>query len=595
MRYINYDFVDVFLCLLGWHLRERLLSEMPSLRPQALEGSNGSPDFSGGGCGGSGHTFVFVDGSCSASKVYADLFSMGSLSHDTAEAITPDTSASSAAVMRMKKSILTHIIELDFCIRESTDEEEVEKTDPLCLDDKENSQVDTWYSTAMSICSRAKSLPCDSDATATKSDNPAHLPPGGLAKLFREANLSDLIDEISPGMSYWARRAPIFDKSAIPAAAVRMSTTILPGAAQGATASPPASAPSSPPSAAKRFLEGDDDEMLPAFEGEEDSSAELLIPEPALAFGEYSPAVPAVQFSAFEFSPDVLSAPSAAKRISVPLDNKALRYLHDVMDTSALRQLICSQRTSIANSDGQLAKCGGSVIVKIMLIGGNFVVHKFLCALISLASKEKSIFENIKFDIYVVPCARNDIATYLARSDKWYRRHVFYPFIGPVGLCPQLDFTQEAENIKAAAQHSLSISMRCQQSLLETFVRQANETVETCVFECLCWSEYCADRTSRADGGATEGPSVCIPFVSSLELGVFVQATMYKRQIQAAAQPSADSHQPCLDIPSYAEDSGELKVCTCLDTNNIHSFYFHLLYHVCLLTSLYPLVPFYTF
>lgn len=104
--------------------------------------------------------------------------------------------------------------------------------------------------------------------------------------------------------------------------------------------------------------------------------------------------------------------------------------------------------------------------------------------------------------------------------------------------------------------------MKCQQSLLEDFSRHANQTVKTCIFECLCWTEYEANRNSRTDG-ATEGPSVCIPFVTGLELGVFVQASIYKKQLAGAVEEGNNSgaaREPCFEIPSYGEDKEELKV-----------------------------------
>lgn len=40
--------------------------------------------------------------------------------------------------------------------------------------------------------------------------------------------------------------------------------------------------------------------------------------------------------------------------------------------------------------------CSYVVFIQVMLIGGNFVVSKFLCALVSLASKDKAVLDNIE-------------------------------------------------------------------------------------------------------------------------------------------------------------------------------------------------------
>ena len=113
------------------------------------------------------------------------------------------------------------------------------------------------------------------------------------------------------------------------------------------------------------------------------------------------------------------------------MDFKEVKYQSDPIDVPALREAVeASKRQRKFNEK--------SVTMKVLLIGGNFVVHKFLCAYVALASKDATIFDGIDLAIYVVPAQRNDISTFLARSDKWYRRHIFYPFVGPIGVCPQV-------------------------------------------------------------------------------------------------------------------------------------------------------------
>ena len=285
-------------------MRERLISECPQLRPELIPEIVAVGDVDHSAHSGIGHTFVFVDGSSPASKVYVDLLSMDSLAHDTA-----DPMEHPAAVFAMKRKILTHIIDLDLCIRDSSDDD---NNDPLGLVGKTDEDVNQWYNRAMSVCARAKSLPCDGDTDQKNSTKPHHLPPGGLAKLFREAYLSELVDEIAPDLRYCARRAPVFDKSAIPAASVRRSTTMIPGSPPVSLSGSPISPPfvlSSSPEAVKRSqdaLEGDSDDDIPERENsaprDEDEGADLVIPDPVLSFGEFSPSLQPVHFSAFEFS-----------------------------------------------------------------------------------------------------------------------------------------------------------------------------------------------------------------------------------------------------------------------------------------------------
>lgn len=274
------------------------MSEFPQLRPQRIAlGESTTISWSGGlGC-----TFVFLDGSLEMSRAYTETFSMGSLSHDTA-----GQQLTAVAATELKRKILTHIIELDFSIRKVGSE--VDNNDPLGLISRSEDQISGWYDIAISICAQARHLPCEYDSASTDCKDPRHLPPGGIAKLFREAHFSELIDEIAPSISYVARRAPLFDKSAVPSASMRKSTTFLPGppGSPQSCPSPIRVSPHCPPpedrerSIAALEISGDDEEIL---EGDDDSNPNLEIPEPVLSFGEYSPVVPPLHFSAFEFAP----------------------------------------------------------------------------------------------------------------------------------------------------------------------------------------------------------------------------------------------------------------------------------------------------
>lgn len=114
----------------------------------------------------------------------------------------------------------------------------------------------------------------------------------------------------------------------------------------------------------------------------------------------------------------------------------------------------------------------------------------------------------------------------------------------------------------SASNPSSSIPIKCMQSLLENFVRQAKHTVDACVFECLCWTEYSSVKSSRADGQA-DGPATCIPFITSLDIGVFVQAHIFRtRMAQAAAEASKNvgDREICAKVPSYDDEYTSLKV-----------------------------------
>ena len=41
-------------------------------------------------------------------------------------------------------------------------------------------------------------------------------------------------------------------------------------------------------------------------------------------------------------------------------------------------------------------------------------------------------------ELFLTPVGKNKLGTFLARSDKWYRRHIYDSFKGPLGICPQV-------------------------------------------------------------------------------------------------------------------------------------------------------------
>jgi hypothetical protein len=81
--------------------------------------------------------------------------------------------------------------------------------------------------------------------------------------------------------------------------------------------------------------------------------------------------------------------------------------------------------------------------IKIILMGSDLVVHRFLTAYVALYTKKDFTLSNYKFEVFVVPEGKNNLGVFLARSDKWYRRHIFDSFKGSLGICPQYSTVRE--------------------------------------------------------------------------------------------------------------------------------------------------------
>jgi hypothetical protein len=181
----------------------------------------------------------------------------------------------------------------------------------------------------------------------------------------------------------------------------------------------------------------------------------VLPPAAPLQFGQFSPELPELSYCFLDIAPgsfydfssqDFLLIVSfvldsfisgATKRIStVPAKQK---YSADPADLAALSKIVDMARACAESKNNSFStESPGKVEIRVVLIGGNFVVNRFLCAYVSWCHSNKSSANAIEWNIYVVPSERNDLATFLAHSDRWYRRHVYFPFVGPLALCPQV-------------------------------------------------------------------------------------------------------------------------------------------------------------
>ena len=112
--------------------------------------------------------------------------------------------------------------------------------------------------------------------------------------------------------------------------------------------------------------------------------------------------------------------------------------LQDDMKASSLGDSIIGtsvEKVVIAEED--------KIKIKLVLMGSNLVVHRFLGAYVALYTRPDFTLSDYSFEIFVVPQGRNHLGIFLARADKWYRRHVFDSFKGALGICPQYSVAQE--------------------------------------------------------------------------------------------------------------------------------------------------------
>jgi hypothetical protein len=143
-------------------------------------------------------------------------------------------------------------------------------------------------------------------------------------------------------------------------------------------------------------------------------------------------------------------------------------------------------------------------------------------------------------EIFLTPVGKNKLGTFLARSDKWYRRHIYDSFKGPLGICPQYPSDIEvAESVIRESEMAGALPVRNLKKLLEDYVRQASNAYPVCVFEVLCWAAFeerlSMDSNSTSPTAAEDiftqqqsSPDIVIPFMMQIDIGLRTQVEQYR-------------------------------------------------------------------
>ena len=197
-------------------------------------------------------------------------------------------------------------------------------------------------------------------------------------------------------------------------------------------------------------------------------------------------------------------------------------------------------------------------VVKRVLMGNNKVLHHASQAHVAMSRLHGDLLEKVDLRYYVVPIGRNDLASYLAHRDGWYRKHIYCQFYAPLLMCPQVKPSREeiAANdgnpwedllqVKANGEtktdhpgggmfvepetegvttrgHTYDASpAKMLRHILTDFVRGAESELAVQLYTCECWT----------DPGAMEQdvpttPSITIPFCTRAELGLGAAVAKY--------------------------------------------------------------------
>jgi hypothetical protein len=357
--------------LLGCHLRDRILSENTELQPSVLQRfhpqllpASGAPQETVPSISSLGKrcskVYLFLDLSQPLCCVHKTLL----LSNERPRSETVDSSATnkhmstttaplnsqdrSAALMR---DILLHIFEMDFYLRESpANRANSLPDDPLGLVSKDPNLVIGWYCRAMNITETAKTLPTapvrrTNNSSTREEELLACTIPGGLAKMYRESKLGELLSEICPDRLFPPRRSKDEASRSPKKYASRPSSLAFPV---------PIDEIHSAGRVMANLQEPDDESEALVISDDEDeqrhSAPSDHLQEP-LSFGLFAPSIPEMTFQVRDvscllggFSPDDFAPADRLDTMAITNGYSTLRndmgYVHFVQDTQDLFRMV---------------------------------------------------------------------------------------------------------------------------------------------------------------------------------------------------------------------------------------------------------------
>lgn len=142
---------------------------------------------------------------------------------------------------------------------------------------------------------------------------------------------------------------------------------------------------------------------------------------------------------------------------------------------------------------------GRSVVLTAVIAGGSDVLHPLLCAYAHLRKMQPLIFKGVRVRFLMIPFGDASLtASWLARNDPWYKRHVYAPFANGLFTLPWASNeggAMEMSKKKGNPTHPGKLL----RSLVESYAVDARYTREIRTFNVECWVDHDDNKASVAD------------------------------------------------------------------------------------------------
>jgi len=170
--------------------------------------------------------------------------------------------------------------------------------------------------------------------------------------------------------------------------------------------------------------------------------------------------------------------------------------------------------------------------LRLILTGGDRLMHSFLCAYLRLLEAEPALAENVNFKFFVIPTGLNHLACFLARHDSWYNRHIYTPFWSDRFLLPWV-YIDPFD--KPTAEKEGNMMTKFFRDLVDNYVRNAKQTMGVKIWKCKVfdtmpdWDNKADKRDAKksvrriafsdVSHAVKDEPSQIFPFFQRLEIG----------------------------------------------------------------------------
>eukprot|EP00457_Paulinella_chromatophora_P001223 gb/GEZN01001225.1/.p1 GENE.gb/GEZN01001225.1/~~gb/GEZN01001225.1/.p1 ORF type:complete len:845 (+),score=113.42 gb/GEZN01001225.1/:30-2564(+) len=191
------------------------------------------------------------------------------------------------------------------------------------------------------------------------------------------------------------------------------------------------------------------------------------------------------------------------------------------------------------------AKRTQKLVLPIVVAGGDRLLHNFVCAHMRVLQQDPNLLKGLDVRFFIVPLEENRLASFMARYDGWYNRHIFIPFRQHNFIVPMIRMDGPGP-VEQKEETVLTLPGEFFRELVERYVGESRFRWHINVYQVECWL---ADRKQlqpedeETEGPATEVPAVAesgeeetpdynIPFIQSCEIGLNARAIAFAEEKQ---------------------------------------------------------------